>query len=853
MSFLVIVESPTKIKSLKKYIPKADFTSSFGHIRDLPESRMGIDTEHKFEVEYEVLAGKEDVVKTIQKLAKKHGEVYLATDPDREGEAIAWHIAHLLPKECKVHRISFNAITRSAVEEAMRHPRQVDLDTVNAQQARRVLDRLVGYKLSPFLQRKVQQGTSAGRVQSVALLLVVQREEAIEAFIPKEFWTIESTLSETKASQPLIATLHSVDGAPVVKELEEGKPGFLIDNQKIAHQMRTLVEKGPFITQSVERKEKMRYAPAPFTTSTLQQDASRSYGFTPSRTMKVAQKLYEGVHVSARDGFEGLITYMRTDSTRVEPSAITQVRSFIEGNYGESFLPEKPLFYKTKSEAQDAHEAIRPTHVDLTPDLVKDDLTIEEFKLYQLIWRRFVASQMKAAIYDSVSYQIKSGERFILKATGSTLKFKGFLELYQDDDEEQDPLKTLPHLEEKSSLFCHKVTASQSFTKPPARFTEASLIKELERSGIGRPSTYAAIMNKILSREYTRKEKLALIPTELGRITANVLLQHFPKVMDAAFTAQMEEQLDEIEEGRLDWITFVAQFWKDFSPTVELAMKEAVVPKVETDLDCPKCGKKLLKIWSGSKGGGKYFYGCSDYPTCDYRSSVELFHFDKSAYDPNFNWDQNCPNCGQPMAIRMGRFGAFLGCTGYPECKTIINIASAEEASQPKVSCPAVECPGHLVQRKSRFGKSFYACSTYPDCDVIGNSIDQVLEKFKNHPRTAAPARPAKTKKTREKKSAPSKKKEGAAKSSASKKSSSKKAPTQGTLIPDSALAAIIGSEPTSRQQATKALWDYIKKENLQDPKNKRTIVPDAKLALVIGKAPIDMMSLAKHLSAHLN
>lgn len=846
MSFLLIVESPTKIKSLKKHIPEAEFTSSYGHIRDLPENKLAVDPDNDFETEYQILEGKEDVAKTIEKLAKKCKTVYLATDPDREGEAIAWHIAHLIPAGCKIQRITFNAITKSAVMAGLAHPRDVDMNLVNAQQARRILDRLVGYKLSPIVQRKVQKGTSAGRVQSVALLLVVQRERAIEAFIPVEFWSLNGVFSNNKDS--FEARLHAIDGKTVVRDESEHKQGVRISSEKEAAHLLEIARKAHYKVSEVERKEKLRHSSAPFTTSTLQQDASRTYGFNPSRAMKIAQKLYEGVQIHSRGGFEGLITYMRTDSTRVAPEAIDAVRDHIQTTYGKEFLPEKPNFFKSKADSQDAHEAIRPTNLDLPPEQIRNDLTIEEFKLYQLIWRRFIASQMKPAVYDSQSYDIESENgKLTFRATGSTLKFKGFLAVYDTKDEEEsspDAEKLLPSLDAGTSVHLDNLDAAQGFTKPPARFTEASLIKELERSGIGRPSTYASIMNKILSREYTTKEKLTLVPTELGKITVDVLVANFPEIIDIGFTAKMEEELDLIADGKVDWKKFLHDFWKSFAPLVEKATKEATIPKVETEIDCPECGKKLLKIWAGSRGGGKYFYGCSGYPDCSYRTSIELFHFDRSAYASDFNFEQTCPKCDKPMSLRIGKFGAFLGCSGYPDCKTIINIPKEGEVALPKTPCPAEGCPGDLVQRKSRFGKSFFSCSTYPECDVIGNSVEEVLLKFKDHPRTAAPARKSKAKPAAKKKSTAKKTKEAPKKEKTKRKSPE--------FTPSKELAAIIGPNPLSRGDATKALWDYIKTHKLQNEANKRQILPDAKLKKILGDEPIDMMKLAGHLSKHL-
>ena len=852
---LVIVESPAKMKTLRKFLgPNYIFESSIGHIRDLPQKEFGIDTEHDFEPTYTTLPDKADVIKKLQAAAKKVDLVYLSPDPDREGEAIAWHIASILPKGTKYKRAAFQSITKAAVQESLAHPRDIDMDLVNAQQARRLLDRIVGYKISPILTRKVRrggkQGSSAGRVQSVALKLVVDRERAIDAFNPVEYWNIETLLGIDDKS--FSAYLYSVNGLRVEKEKTEGKECFLIPNEHVALDIVTRLKQASYKVGEVERKEKKRNPPPPFITSTLQQEASRHYGFAVSRTMGIAQELYEGIDLG-HEGAEGLITYMRTDSVNIVPEAIQAARQHIESEYGADYLPDQPRFFASKKSAQEAHEAIRPTNPSRSPEKVRSFLTVDQFKMYQLIWRRFIASQMNPAIYDTVSADIETNKEIILRATGSTSKFSGYLAAYEekkDKGEEEETGKILPPLEEKMRLNLLDLTSTQSFTKPPPRFTEASLVKELERLGIGRPSTYAAIMNKIQSRDYTTKESQALKPTELGKIICKMLEDNFALIMDVTFTAQMEDQLEQIAEHNKDWKDLIRDFWKDFLPLVEKAAKDAVVPKLTTDLDCPKCGKKLQKIWA-KKG---YFYGCETYPTCDYTAPIEAMEFKREDYDPDFNWDAPCPNCSSLMSVRHGRFGPFLGCTRYPECNGIVNIPKKGEKTyqaSDMPNCPAVGCDGRIVARKSRFGKTFFSCSNYPDCDVIGNALEDLPTKYPNHPKTAYVKKSRFKKKGKE---AAEPAKEKATKAKPKKKAASKKAKkpqATSTLSPE--LAAICGADELSRPEVVKKTWDYIKKHKLQDPKNKRLIKPDKKLAKVFGNdKALDMMKLAGVLGKHL-
>lgn len=878
---LIIVESPAKIKTLRKFLgPDYLFESSIGHIRDLPEREFGIDIENGFEPKYTILPNKTEVIARLKKAAKQCDVVYLSPDPDREGEAIAWHISQILPPETNTKRVSFNAITKDAVLKALESPRTIDIALVNAQQARRLLDRIVGYKISPLLNRRIQRGKenylSAGRVQSVALKLVVDREKEIDAFHPVEYWNLGALFKTDEKERSFHAHLYSVDGKRFEKEAVEGKDLALVGNKQAADAILERMQPGPFAVLKVERKEKKRNPTPPFITSTLQQEASRHYGFSSSRTMGIAQGLYEGIDIGT-DGPEGLITYMRTDSVRSAPEAIEEVRKHIKETYGATYVPDEPKRYASQKSAQDAHEAIRPANLNLPPETIKNYLTRDQFNLYQLIWRRFVSSQMVPAVYDTVSADIISGEGIILRATGSIMKFPGFLAAYeekQDDDENKEENQTLPNLEEGLSLLLQELTFEQSFTRPPPRYTEASLVKELEKSGIGRPSTYATIMNKIQGREYTVKESGRLKPTELGQVIAQMLEASFPLIMNVRFTADMEDRLEQVAENKREWKELVGDFWKEFNPLMETALKEAFVPKVLTDLPCPKCEEgKLQKIWSKSK----YFYGCNRYPDCDYSAPIEEVAFNKEEYAADFNWEQPCPICASEMKVRHGRYGAFLGCLRYPECKGIINIPKKGEVYIPLEdlpACPAIGCTGRLKGRKSRFGKIFYSCTTFPECDVIVNNLEQLAVKYSNHPKTPYEKKERKGKKGASKAAI---KKETAAE----KKKTTKKAPLKETkttakekkgikgkkevgdkvkvarampayqLSPD--LAAITGAQELGRGEVTKKVWDYIKAHQLQDPVNKRLIQPDAPLAKVFGSSdPVDMFKMAGLLNGHM-
>lgn len=855
---LIIVESPAKIKTLKKFLgEKFLFESSLGHIRDLPAKEFGIDIENDFTPTYVIMPDKEQVISRLKKAAKECDTVYLSPDPDREGEAIAWHISQILPSKTNIKRVAFNSITKDAVLKALNDPHEIDIALVNAQQARRLLDRMVGYKISPLLNRRIQRGkegaVSAGRVQSVALKLVVDREKEIEAFKPVEYWNLAAILKTDQEDRSFTASLYSVDGKRIEKEQTEGKDSTIINNKKTSDQILERMKKKPYVVLNVERKEKKRNPVPPFITSTLQQEASRHHGYSSAKTMNIAQALYEGIDLG-NEGPEGLITYMRTDSVRIAPEALDEARQYIRKTYGDDFLPPQAKVYSTQKAAQDAHEAIRPASLAYPPEMIQQYLSKEQFNLYQLIWRRFLASQMMPAVYDTVTADIEGGEKGILvRATGSQIKFQGFLAVYeerQDDSDKDDENRILPGLETGMRLNLLNVTADQAFTRPPPRYTEASLVKELEKSGIGRPSTYATIMNKIQSRDYTIKEQGRLKPTELGRVIALLLENNFQMIMNVGFTAGMEDDLELVAENRKDWKDLLKTFWDKFIPTLDIAEKEGFVPKVQTDIDCPNCGAKLQKIWFKSK----YFYGCSRYPDCNFSAPIEQLNFNKEEYADDFDWEQKCPLCQKDMKLRHGRFGAFLGCTGYPECKGIVNIPKKGETAvsqQDMPPCPAIGCPGHMNARKSRFGKTFYSCSTYPECDVIVNDLSQLDTKYVNHPRTAYVK---KAKKGRFSKKETAKTTEKATKTT---KAAKAPAPKKTRQMPDvnlsKELAAVVGSKTMPRGDVLKKLWDYIRANNLQDPANKRSIRPDATLAKVFGTSdPVDMFKMTGLVNAHM-
>lgn len=698
---LVIVESPAKAKTLKKYLGRGyDVKASVGHIMDLPKSALGVDVEHDFEPTYELIKGKQKVVDDIQEAAKKASKVYLAADPDREGEAIAWHVAKVLklPK-AKIARVLFHEITKPAVLKALEEPIELNQDRFESQQARRILDRLVGYKISPILWTKVRRGLSAGRVQSVAVRLIVEREKEVKAFVPQAYWTVAADLlGEGKKF-----------AARLVREDDKKIDRLTIDTQEWADEIVTACKKATWKIASVTKKQRRRNPDPPFITSTMQQEASKRLYFSAKKTMMLAQQLYEGMEIGEA-GAQGLITYMRTDSIRLSDIAISDARKLISESYGKEYLPEAPIEYKNKKNAQDAHEAVRPTSVEFPPERVKPYLDADQFKLYELIWKRYLACQMSQAVFDQTSVDIDavSGKKYGFRATGSVLRFDGFLKLWQTEDENSDELgDRLPDLEESTRLACEKVAHEKHFTQPPPRYSESSLIKELEEKGIGRPSTYAAILTTIQDRKYVEKVENRFIPTDLGDIVTELLIENFKDIVDVAFTATMEDQLDKIEEGDADWVKTLKNFYTPFEGTLaEAAKKMRDVKREETptDLDCPKCAKKLVIKW----GRNGKFIACQGYPECRFTGEFKTNAEGKIEILPQPTTDEKCPNCQQPMMVKTGRFGRFLACSAYPECKTTKPITTG-------IACP--DCKqGELSQKRTRFGKAFYSCTRYPDC-----------------------------------------------------------------------------------------------------------------------------------------
>lgn len=648
MANLVIVESPAKAKTIQKYLGSGyEVMASMGHIRDLPKSKMGVDKDNDFKPQYTDMKGKEDVIKEMKKRAKKCDKVYLATDPDREGEAISWHIAQILKLDMEENnRVAFNEITKTGVKSGMSNPHKIDVDLVNAQQARRILDRLVGYELSPFLWKKVKRGLSAGRVQSVAVRLVVDRENEIRKFVPKEYWSIDAKFTAPSSRKVFDAALVSVDG----EKLE-------IPNQTEADGILKRLENAEYTVASVKKRVTKKQPAPPFITSTLQQEASRKLGFTAKRTMKAAQELYEGVDVEGV-GAVGLITYMRTDSLRISDEAKAAAAEYIGTVYGKDYLPPEPRTFKSKNNAQDAHEAIRPSTPELTPERVKSSLSVDQFKLYKLIWERFIASQMANALLDTVSADI-SANGCIFRASGYSVKFDGFMTLYvESSDTEESNKKMLPELKVNDILKLKSIAGNQHFTQPPPRYTEASLIKALEENGIGRPSTYAPTITTITSRRYVEHEGKALKPTNLGEVITDLMKEHFNNIVDAKFTAGMENSLDEVEHGNKDWVSTLHEFYDDFSETLKKAEdamegKRVKVPDEETDVVCELCGRNMVIKYS------KYgkFLACPGFPECKNTKKIVT------------ESDGNCPRCGKKMLLKKSKKGrSFYGCEGFPDC-----------------------------------------------------------------------------------------------------------------------------------------------------------------------------------------
>lgn len=706
---LVVVESPAKTKTLEKYLGKKDFKviASYGHVRDLIAKEGAVDPANDFAMKYALIEKNEKHVDVFLKELKKADELYLATDPDREGEAISWHLYEVAKeknalKGKKVFRIAFNAITKRAVLEALEHPRDLSEDLVHAQQARRALDYLVGFNLSPLLWKKIRRGLSAGRVQSPALRLIVERQAEIDAFNPQEFWSIEALCREQKTD--FTAKLTLLNG----EKFEQ----FTITDEKTATKAQQKLEKaagGELEVTKVEKKQRKRNPAAPFITSTLQQEAARKLGFTAQRTMRTAQQLYEGVDVG--NGVEGLITYMRTDSVSLTPEAITDIRALIEARYGKENLPDEPRIFKGKSKnAQEAHEAIRPVSASLAPEDIKGHLTPDQNKLYGLIWKRAIASQMIHATVNTVGVDLAVDNKNIFRATGSTIANPGFIAVYQEgtDDEKKsdDDEKILPEMKEGQKIKLKNIEGKQHFTEPPPAFTEASLVKALEERGIGRPSTYATIIYTLKQREYVEMDKKRFKPTDVGVVVNKFLTEYFTDYVDYDFTAKLEDHLDAVARGEEKWVPLLKDFWAPFKKLVdhtEENVKRSDVTQEKMDEKCPKCDKELT-IRLGRRGR---FVGCSGYPECDYTRSVE----GEEQEEPE-TIDRDCPDCGEKLLVRHGRYGKFIGCSGYPKCK---HIEPLEKPKDTNVRCP--ECSkGTMVSRKSRYGKIFYSCNRYPDC-----------------------------------------------------------------------------------------------------------------------------------------
>lgn len=653
MSKLVIVESPAKAKTIKKYLGQDyEVIASMGHVRDLAKSRLSVDIKKKFAPKYEIISGKEKLVEDLKKLAGKSEKIFLATDPDREGEAISWHLAYILnlPLEDQ-DRVEFNEITKTGIQNGMQNPRAIDIDLVDAQQARRVLDRLVGYKLSPFLSQKIRRGLSAGRVQSVAVRIIVDREDEIRAFVPEEYWSLDAKFIPKGSRKAFSAAFYGN---------AEGK--IAIPNKEKADEILSDLENSEYTITKVKNGKRKRSPAPPFITSTLQQEASRKLGFQSRRTMKVAQELYEGVELPEL-GAMGLITYMRTDSLRISNDAIAEVTEYIRNTYGEKYLPAKPRVFKSRSNAQDGHEAIRPTMPSLNPEKIKDNLTSDQYKLYKLVWERFTACQMADCIHKTTQADITSGNKgYIFKASGYKVDFDGFTVLYvegKDTDEEKET--QLPSLEKDMPARLKELIPNQHFTQAPPRYTEATLIKALEEYGIGRPSTYATTITTITSREYVKREGKTLFPTELGEVTTKLMKERFPKIVNLKFTAQMEQDLDKIEHGDEKWVELLDSFYGDFDKTLKKAKADMEGVKIQLKED---------------------------------------------------ETDIICENCGRKMVVKVGRYGKFIACPGFPECKNI-----KKYLKEIGVKCP--KCDGQVIVRKTRKGRDFYGCSNYPNCDFV--------------------------------------------------------------------------------------------------------------------------------------
>lgn len=711
---LVIVESPAKAKTIEKYLGKDyQVLASFGHVRDLRKKNGAVDPANHFHMDYVVVEKNSKHVTAIAKALRQADNLLLATDPDREGEAIAWSVYELMKeqgalKKQTVQRVVFHEITKTAIKDAVQHPRELDMDLVNAQQARRALDYLVGYTLSPLLWKKIRRGLSAGRVQSPALRLIVEREEEIEKFIQQEYWSLHAHAMVAK--QPLNARLIRYNG----DKLEQ----FSITNAEQAHdveQKLLTLANGKLKVESVEKKQRRRMPTAPFTTSTVQQEAARKLGFTAKKTMQIAQQLYEGIEIGGDS--VGLITYMRTDSVTLSKDALTEIRELIVSRYGNDYLPDEVREYKTKSKnAQEAHEAIRPTSILRIPEEIKSYLKPDQLKLYSLIWKRTIASQMIHATLDTVTIDLSCGnDKNIFRATGSTIQHPGFITVYQEDqddakkEEGEDTL--LPAMQAGEIIDLEKIESQQHFTEPPPRYSEASLVKALEEFGIGRPSTYASIISTLQQREYATLDKKRFFPTDVGRIVNRFLTQHFTKYVDYDFTAKLEDELDDIARGEKAWVPVLETFWHPFQAQIidiEGSVARSDVTQEKLDEACPECGKPL-SIRLGKRGR---FIGCSGYPECSYTRNLDNQANAEPAAPPEVIEGRNCPSCESPLQIRQGRYGKFIGCSSYPNCKYMEPLVKPTDTG---ISCPTCN-EGSMLQRKSRYGKIFYSCSRYPDC-----------------------------------------------------------------------------------------------------------------------------------------
>lgn len=702
---LVIMESPTKASTVKSYLGSSyKVVASKGHIRDLPKSTLGIDVDNNFEAHYINIRGKGDLIKELKKEVKNADRIYLATDPDREGEAIAWHLitALAIPPE-KANRVTFNSVTKAVVKEGIKHPRQIDMDIVNAQQARRILDRIVGYKLSPFLWKTVKSGLSAGRVQSVSTKIIVDRENEIRAFVPEEYWTIEAVLL-TKDGKKVKTKLYGL--------ASDGNK-LSIGNEEEAKKVFDAVNGKDFAVSDIKLGKKLKNPSPPFTTSTLQQEASRKLNYQSQRTMKIAQELYEGMNIGSEfGGVQGLITYMRTDSMRISDEARDAAKTFITEKYGEEYYPKTPRVYKSKgNNVQDAHEAIRPSNLNLEPAAIKKALTTEQYKLYKLIWDRFIASQMQSAELSTVQTDFNC-EGYIFRTSGYTVKFPGYMALYEestDDKNTDDENVKLPEMKVGDILASESVTPVQHFTEPPARYNDATLVKYLEEKGIGRPSTYATIITTIISRGYVKREGKQLVPTPLGEVTTELMCENFPDIVDCKFTAYMESQLDDIESGKTTMLDVISGFYKNFSVELETAFKNVAdrdieLPVEETDIICENCGSRMI-VKNGRFGK---FAACPNYPAC--KNTKPLAKTGEGLVEKKAEkTDMKCELCGADMILRTGRYGSFYACSRYPECKF-----TKQKVKSLGVKCP--ECGSDIVTKYGKNKTVFYSCSRYPEC-----------------------------------------------------------------------------------------------------------------------------------------